>query len=67
MDEREGKRDEQSLSARHAHDRGDKIRLLLAPAQRRCMIEDMTVRNLSPAMQRSYISAVSSRYFGQSP
>jgi integrase/recombinase XerD len=36
---------------------------------RRHMIEDMTVRNLSPATQRSYISAVSklSRYFGQSP
>jgi integrase/recombinase XerD len=36
---------------------------------RRRMIEDMTVRNLSPATQRSYISAVSklSRYFGQSP
>jgi integrase/recombinase XerD len=33
------------------------------------MIEDMTVRNLSPATQRSYISAASklSRYFGQSP
>ncbi len=33
------------------------------------MIEDMTVRNLSPAMQRSYIHAVakSSRYFGRSP
>jgi len=33
------------------------------------MIEDMTVRNLSPATQRSYLAAVSklSRYFGQSP
>src|SRR5579862_3168487 len=36
---------------------------------RRCMIEDMTVRNLSPATQRSYVHAVSkfSRYFGRSP
>jgi site-specific recombinase XerC len=33
------------------------------------MIEDMTVRNLSPATQRSYLAAVSklSRYFGRSP
>jgi hypothetical protein len=33
------------------------------------MIEDMTVRNLSPATQQSYLSAVSkfSRYFGRSP
>jgi integrase/recombinase XerD len=40
----------------------------LSPLRRR-MIEDMTVRNLSPATQRSYISAVSkfSRYFSRSP
>ena len=40
----------------------------LSPLRRR-MIEDMTVRNLSPATQRSYINAVSklSRYFGRSP
>lgn len=33
------------------------------------MIEDMTVRNLSPATQRSYVHAVSkfSRFFGRSP
>jgi hypothetical protein len=36
----------------------------ISPLRRR-MIEDMTVRNMSPATQRSYISAVSkfSRYF----
>jgi integrase/recombinase XerD len=36
---------------------------------RRGMIEDMTVRNLSPATQRSYLHAVSrfSQYFGRSP
>lgn len=40
----------------------------LSPLRRR-MIEDMTVRNLSPSTQRSYVSAVSkfSRYFGRSP
>lgn len=40
----------------------------LSPLRRR-MIEDMTVRNLSPATQRSYVHAVSkfSRYCGRSP
>src|SRR5271168_1329105 len=33
------------------------------------MIEDMTVRNLSPATQRSYVHAVAKfgRFFGRSP
>ncbi len=36
---------------------------------RRRMIEDMTIRNLAPATQRSYLHAVSrfSQYFGRSP
>ena len=40
----------------------------ISPLRRR-MIEDMTVRNLSPATQRSYVNAVSkfSRYFDRSP
>lgn len=40
----------------------------ISPLRRR-MIEDMAVRNLSPATQRSYLSAVwkLSRYFGRSP
>jgi integrase/recombinase XerD len=40
----------------------------LSPLRRR-MIEEMTVRNLSLATQRSYIHAVAkfSRYFGHSP
>src|SRR6266542_209791 len=40
----------------------------MSPLRRR-MIEDMTVRNLSPATQRSYISGVVkfSRHFGLSP
>jgi len=40
----------------------------LSPLRRR-MIEDMTIRNLSPATQRSYVHAVSkfSRYFDRSP
>jgi integrase/recombinase XerD len=40
----------------------------ISPLRRR-MIEDMTIRNLSPATQRSYISAVRkfSRYFARSP
>jgi site-specific recombinase XerD len=40
----------------------------MSPLRRR-MIEDMTIRNLSPASQQSYVHAVSkfSRYFGRSP
>jgi len=40
----------------------------ISPLRRR-MIEDMTVRNLSPTTQRSYVHAVAklSRYFGRSP
>jgi hypothetical protein len=40
----------------------------ISPLRRR-MIEDMTVRNLSPATQRSYVHAVAkfSRFFGHSP
>ena len=40
----------------------------MSPLRRR-MIEDMTVRNLSPATQQSYLNAVSkfSRYYGRSP
>src|SRR5262245_15779966 len=40
----------------------------ISPLRRR-MIEDMTVRNLSPATQQSYLHAVSkfSRYFSRSP
>src|SRR3954469_22550323 len=40
----------------------------MSPLRRR-MIEDMTVRNLSPATQRSYVSAVAkfSRHLGRSP
>ncbi|MGO7273047.1 integrase [Rhizobium ruizarguesonis] len=40
----------------------------ISPLRRR-MIDDMTIRNLSPATQRSYLRAVTkfSRYFGRSP
>src|SRR5829696_1346475 len=40
----------------------------VSPLRRR-MIEDMTVRNPSPATQRSYVHAVAkfSRHFGRSP
>jgi len=40
----------------------------ISPLRRR-MIDDMTIRNLSPATQRSYLHAVSkfSRHFGRSP
>lgn len=41
---------------------------VISPLRRR-MIEDMSIRNLSPATQRCYLHAVSkfSRYFGRSP
>ena len=40
----------------------------LSPLRRR-MIEDMTLRNLSPSTQQSYLYAVTnfSRHFGRSP
>ena len=40
----------------------------ISPLRRR-MLEDMTVRNLSPATQQSYVYAVAkfSCYFGRSP
>ena len=40
----------------------------MSPLRRR-MIEDMTVRNLSPATQRSYVHAVAKfgRFFARSP
>ena len=40
----------------------------MTPLRRR-LIDDMTVRNLSPATQQSYVYAVAkfSRFFGQSP
>ncbi|TAZ03624.1 integrase, partial [Rhizobium ruizarguesonis] len=40
----------------------------ISPLRRR-MIDDMTIRNLSPATQRSYLHAMTkfSRYFGRSP
>jgi hypothetical protein len=40
----------------------------VSPLRRR-MIDDMTLRNLSPATQRSYLHAVTkfSRYFNRSP
>ncbi len=40
----------------------------ISPLRRR-MIEDMSIRNLSPATQRSYLHAVTkfSRYFGRPP
>ena len=40
----------------------------MSPLRRR-MIDDMTVRSLSPATQRSYVHAVAkfARFFGRSP
>ena len=40
----------------------------MSPLRRR-MIEDMTIRNLSPATQQSYVHAVAKfgRFFGRSP
>jgi integrase/recombinase XerD len=40
----------------------------VSPLRRR-MIDDMSLRNLSPATRRSYLHAVTkfSRYFGRSP
>lgn len=44
------------------------VTVTVSPLRRR-MIDDMSLRNLSPATQRSYLHAVTkfSRYFGRSP
>ena len=45
-----------------------KATIAVSPLRRR-MIDDMSLRNLSPATQRSYLHAVTkfSRYYGRSP
>jgi hypothetical protein len=54
--------------AADTHSRQEPPMVEISPLRRR-MIEDMTVRNLSPAIRRSYLHAVSkfSRFFGRSP
>ena len=44
------------------------VTVAVSPLRRR-MIDDMSLRNMSPATQRSYLHAVTkfSRYFGRSP
>ncbi|WP_253258065.1 phage integrase N-terminal SAM-like domain-containing protein [Sphingobium sp. SA916] len=44
------------------------VTVTVSPLRRR-MIDDMSLRNLSPATQRSYLHAITkfSRYFGRSP
>src|ERR1700730_14079186 len=54
--------------SRPNHQTGDPVMAQMTALRRR-MIDDMTVRNLSPATQQSYVYAVAkfSRFFGCSP
>ena len=44
-----------SRLSRPNHHTGDPVMAQVTPPLRRCMIDNMTVRNLSPANQQSYV------------